>query len=175
MLDLEVLEGTVERITFRNEENLYTVARLKTEESDEQVTAVGRFISIHPGESFRLRGEWTTHPLYGRQFRVEEAEPLMPATIEGITNYLASGLINGVGPATAKKLVDAFGLDTLEIITKEPQRLLEIEGIGPVKAEAIQKGLAQQEDIQNVMVFLQGMASVLLMPTGFIVIIARMP
>ncbi|NLJ85025.1 MAG: ATP-dependent RecD-like DNA helicase [Firmicutes bacterium] len=156
MLDLEVLEGTVERITFRNEENLYTVARLKTEESDEQVTAVGRFISIHPGESFRLRGEWTTHPLYGRQFRVEEAEPLMPATIEGITNYLASGLIKGVGPATAKKLVDAFGLDTLEIITKEPQRLLEIEGIGPVKAEAIQKGLAQQEDIQNVMVFLQG-------------------
>ena len=156
MLDLESLEGTVERITFRNEENLYTVARLTVEGVGEPVTAVGRFISIHAGESFRLRGEWTTHPLYGRQFQVEEAEPLMPATIEGIKNYLASGLIKGVGPATADKLVVAFGLETLEVIDKEPERLLEVEGIGPVKAEAIRTGLAEQQDIQNVMVFLQG-------------------
>jgi exodeoxyribonuclease V alpha subunit len=156
VLDLESLEGTVERITFRNEENLYTVARLAVEGIDETVTAVGRFISIHPGESFRLRGEWTTHPLYGRQFQVEEAEPLMPVTIEGIKNYLASGLIKGVGPATADKLVAAFGLETLEVIDKDPERLLEVEGIGPVKAQAIQAGLAEQQDIQNVMVFLQG-------------------
>ena len=156
MLDLDVLEGTIERITFRNEENLYTVARLVAKDSGEQVTAVGRFVAIHPGESFRLRGEWTTHPLYGRQFRVEEAEPLMPVTLEGIKNYLASGLIKGVGPATADKLVGAFGLDTLEVISEQPTRLQEVEGIGPVKAKAIRAGLALQEDIQNVMVFLQG-------------------
>lgn len=156
MLDLESLEGTVERITFRNEENLYTVVRLAVEGAGEPVTAVGRFVSVHPGESFRLRGEWTTHPLYGRQFQVEEAEPLMPATIEGIKNYLASGLIKGVGPATAEKLVGAFGLKTLEIIDREPERLLDVEGIGPVKAQAIKAGLAEQQDIQNVMVFLQG-------------------
>ena len=156
VLDLEILEGTVELITFRNEENLYTVARLAVESFGEPVTAVGRFISIHPGESFRLRGEWTTHPLYGRQFQVEEAEPIMPVTIEGIKNYLASGLIKGVGPATADKLVQAFGLETLEIIDQQPERLQDIEGIGPVKAEAIRVGLAEQQDIQNVMVFLQG-------------------
>ena len=80
----------------------------------------------------------------------------MPATIEGIKNYLASGLIKGVGPAIADKLVKAFGLETLEIIQKHPERLLEVEGIGPVKAQAIQNGLAEQEEIQNVMVFLQG-------------------
>ena len=156
LLDLEVLEGTVHRITFRNEENFYTVARLTVGDSEEEVTAVGRFISIHPGETFRLRGEWTTHPLYGRQFRVEEAEPLVPATIDGIRNYLASGLIKGVGPATADKLVETFGLDTLDVISKQPQRLQEVEGIGPVKAKAIKAGLTFQEDIQNVMVFLQG-------------------
>lgn len=156
MLDLEILEGTVRRITFRNEENFYTVVRLMVGDNEEEVTAVGRFISIHPGENFRLRGEWTTHPLYGRQFRVEEAEPLVPVTLDGIRNYLASGLIKGVGPATADKLVEAFGLDTLDVIAKQPERLQEVEGIGPVKAESIKAGLAFQEDIQNVMVFLQG-------------------
>jgi exodeoxyribonuclease V alpha subunit len=156
VLDLESLAGTVDRITFRNEENLYTVVRLIIDGAKEPVTCVGRFISVHPGESFRLRGAWTTHPQYGRQFQVEEAEPVMPATIEGIKNYLASGLIKGVGPATADKLVEAFGLGTLEIIEKEPQRLRDVEGIGPVKAEAIRAGLAEQKEIQNVMVFLQG-------------------
>jgi exodeoxyribonuclease V alpha subunit len=156
VLELEILEGTVERITFRNEESLYTVARFAVKGQKQPITAVGRFISIHPGESFRLRGEWTTHPQYGRQFQVEEAEPIMPATIEGIKNYLASGLIKGVGPAIADKLVQAFGLETLEIIQQHPERLLEVEGIGPVKARAIQEGLAEQEEIQNVMVFLQG-------------------
>jgi len=155
-LELETLEGTVERITFRNEENLYTVARFTLKGSGQPITAVGRFVSIHPGESFKLRGVWTTHPQYGRQFQVEEAEPIMPVTIEGIRNYLASGLIKGVGPAIADKLVKAFGLETLEIIQKYPERLLTVEGIGPVKAQAIQEGLAEQQEIQNVMVFLQG-------------------
>ena len=156
LLDLEVLEGTINHITFRNEENLYTVARLLPNDSKTPVTCVGRFISVHPGESFRLRGEWTTHPQYGRQFRVEAAEPLMPATVDGIKNYLASGLIKGVGPSTAEKLVDKFGLTTLDVISVTPERLQEVEGIGPVKAKAIQEGLSLQEDIQNIMVFLQG-------------------
>ena len=145
VLELEILEGTVERITFRNEESLYTVVRFAVKGKKQPSTAVGRFVSIHPGESFRLRGEWTTHPQYGRQFQVEEAEPIMPATIEGIKNYLASGLIKGVGPAIADKLVAAFGLETLEIIQKHPERLLEVDGIGPVKAQAIQKGLASRK------------------------------
>ncbi|NLA58075.1 MAG: AAA family ATPase, partial [Firmicutes bacterium] len=156
MLELETLEGTVERITFRNEENFYTVARFAVKGNRQPITVVGRFVSIHPGESFKLRGEWTTHPQYGRQFQVEEVEPIMPVTIEGIKNYLASGVIKGVGPAIADKLVQTFGLETLTIIQKHPERLLEVEGIGPVKAEAIRQGLAEQEEIQNVMVFLQG-------------------
>lgn len=152
----EKLEGTVQRITYRNEENLFTVAQLSTGEAKMPVTVVGKFISIYPGESFRLRGRWSTHPRYGRQFRVEEAEPVVPVTAAAIESYLGSGRIKGIGEATAAKLVQAFGTKTLQVIQEEPERLQEVQGIGPKKAAVIREGLAEQQETQNVMIFLQG-------------------
>ena len=148
------LEGVVERITFYNEENGYTVARFKTE--TEQLTIVGVLPRISAGESLRLRGEWTVHPTYGRQFKVETFEVIPPVTLEGLERYLGSGLIRGIGPVTAKKIVAAFGLETLKVIEETPERLQEVEGIGPQKAEKIRTALAEQKEIQRMMVFLRG-------------------
>lgn len=148
------LEGIVERITFYNEENGYMVARFKTE--TEQLTIVGVLPRISAGESLRLRGEWTVHPTYGRQFKVETFEVIPPVTLEGLERYLGSGLIRGIGPVTAKKIVAAFGLETLKVIEETPERLQEVEGIGPQKAEKIRTALAEQKEIQRMMVFLRG-------------------
>lgn len=148
------LEGVVERITFYNEENGYTVARFKT--ATEQLTVVGVLPNISAGESLRLGGEWTLHPTYGRQFKVETFEILPPVTVEGIERYLGSGLIKGIGPVTAKKIVATFGLETLKVIAETPERLQEVEGIGPQKAEKIRTALEEQQQIQRMMVFLRG-------------------
>ncbi|NLC53149.1 MAG: ATP-dependent RecD-like DNA helicase [Firmicutes bacterium] len=148
------LEGIVERITFHNEENGYTVARFKT--ATEQLTVVGVLPNISAGESLRLDGEWTEHPTYGRQFKLETFEVLPPVTVEGITRYLGSGLIKGIGPVTAKKIVAAFGLETLKVIAETPERLQEVEGIGPQKATKIRTALEEQKQIQRMMVFLRG-------------------
>ena len=156
---MERLDGTIERITFRNAETLYTVARFR---SDRPVpgrgvsfTVVGAFSSISPGERFRLSGEWTVHSEYGPQFQVDEAEMLLPATERGLVRYLGSGLIPGIGPVTAQKLVDEFGLEATRIIEQEPHRLTGVDGIGPVKAERIIEGWRRQQGVREVMLFLQ--------------------
>jgi len=154
-LPMVKIEGTVERITFRNEENFYTVFKVITDTGD-QITCVGTLPQVIVGEELKLSGEWTKHEQYGLQFNVESAIPITPSTIVGIERYLGSGLIKGVGPSTAKKLVDTFGLKTLEIIEKEPHRLMEVEGIGQKKCETIAQAFLAQKDIQDVMVFLQG-------------------
>ncbi|MFS8628644.1 MAG: ATP-dependent RecD-like DNA helicase [Limnochordales bacterium] len=153
-----VLEGTVERITFRNEENGYTVLRLAPDEAGgaEPVAVVGRFPAVAVGERLRLWGQWVHHPQYGRQFAATDFVVVAPSTVEGIRRYLGSGLIKGIGPALADRLVRHFGVDTLYVIEHEPERLLEVEGIGPQRAEAIARGLRQQRAIRQVMVFLQG-------------------
>lgn len=153
-----VLEGTVERITFRNEENGYTVLRLSPDaaEGAAPVAVVGRFPAVAAGERLRLWGQWVRHPQYGRQFAAEDFAVVAPSTLEGIRRYLSSGLIKGIGPALAERLVRHFGVDTLYVIENEPERLQEVEGIGPQRAEAIARGLRQQQAIRQVMVFLQG-------------------
>lgn len=153
-----VLEGTVERITFRNEENGYTVLRLAPDDGSgaAPVAVVGRFPAVSVGERLRLWGEWVHHPQYGRQFAAADFAVVAPTTVEGIRRYLGSGLIKGVGPALADRLVGQFGVDTLHVIENEPERLLEVEGIGPQRAEAIVEGLRRQRAVQQVMVFLQG-------------------
>ena len=148
------LEGVIERITYQNEENGYTVARFKT--GTESVTIVGYLSHVRNGESLCLSGDWTIHPTYGRQFNVESFEIIPPVTREGIERYLGSGLIKGIGPVTARKIVKAFGLDTLKVIEEDPERLMEIEGIGPQKAAKIVKALEEQKHIRRVMVFLRG-------------------
>ena len=158
MLDLpgrQTIEGTVERITFYNEENGYTVARFQPKRKEYLITIVGNLMSVNVGESLRLEGRWTTHAQYGRQFEVESYTVQMPATIEGIRKYLGSGLIKGIGPVTAERIVDHFGLDTLEVIETKASRLHEVTGVGKKRVAMIKKAWAEQQSIKEIMLFLQ--------------------
>lgn len=152
---MQVLEGVLERITYYNDRTLFMVARLRADD-DTLHTVVGNLPQLGAGEKLRLKGEWQVHPDYGKQFRVKTYEIHVPQNIKGIERFLASGLIKGVGPATAERIVEAFGSRALDIIEHEPHRLTEIEGIGEKKAEMISKGLKERREIMNVMSFLQG-------------------
>lgn len=144
----------VERITYQNAETGFTVARFNADE--ELVTIVGNLPTLHPGEGLKITGRWTVHPTYGRQFTVDQSELQPPVTVGGVERYLGSGLIKGIGPVTAGRIVSTFGVDALEIIEKTPERLREVEGIGPQKAERITRALEEQKEIRQVMVFLRG-------------------
>jgi exodeoxyribonuclease V alpha subunit len=127
-----VLNAVLERITFANEETGYTVARVATERSGmDLLTVVGPLLGAQVGESLRLTGRWTSHPRYGRQFEVRSYSTVLPATIQGIQRYLGSGLIKGIGPVMAERMVAHFGTDILRIIEEEPRRLVEVPGVGP--------------------------------------------
>ncbi len=152
---LETLRGVVERITYHNEEDGYTVARVTPEGKDYTVTVVGPMLGINVGETIRCEGMWTVHPQYGRQFKAFRVETVYPATLAGIEKYLGSGLIRGIGPVTARRIVRKFGLDTLRIIEEEPDRLLEVLGVGPKRVAMIKAAWEEQRDIKDVMVFLQ--------------------
>ncbi|MFI6317174.1 ATP-dependent RecD-like DNA helicase [Nonomuraea sp. NPDC050556] len=152
-----VLEGVLERVTFQSEENGYTIARLATARaSDELLTVVGPLLGAQVGESLRLTGRWSSHPRYGRQFEVWSYTTVLPATIQGIRRYLGSGLIKGIGPKMAERIVDHFGTDTLEIIETAPERLVEVPGLGPKRTKMIGIAWAEQKVIKEVMIFLQG-------------------
>jgi exodeoxyribonuclease V alpha subunit len=154
-LPLQELEGVLERLTFHNEENGYTVARLIPTGKNYEVTVVGILAGVNVGESLRLFGLWTTHPQYGRQFEVRTYTVHHPATVEGIRKYLGSGLIKGIGPATANRIVEYFGMDTLNVIEKEIHRLREVPGIGSKRTEQIAEAWIEQSHIKEVMIFLQ--------------------
>ncbi|MBW1978084.1 MAG: ATP-dependent RecD-like DNA helicase [Deltaproteobacteria bacterium] len=149
------LEGQVERISYFNEESGYTVARLKVAGYPEPVTIVGNIASPLLGEILKLKGEWTVHPKFGRQFKVSSYRSVVPATAAGIRRYLASGLIKGIGSVMAARIVELFKEKTLEIIEKRPNELLKIEGIGPKRVEMIQKAWKEQKEIRDLMIFLQ--------------------
>lgn len=152
---MQELTGVIERITYHNEENGYTVAQLTPEGKDYTVTVVGNMLGIHVGESVHLIGEWTVHPQYGRQFKAESVRTILPATVQGIRKYLGSGLIKGIGPVTAERIVRRFGLETLDVIEKAPERLLEVLGVGPKRVAMIQRAWEEQRQIKEVMLFLQ--------------------
>lgn len=158
----EIIKGTVERIVFLNEENGFAIAKIRViqgaippDSRDGLATIVGTMPSLKAGESIRAYGIWENDPRYGTQFRVLRYQTLLPASIAGIKRYLASGLIKGIGPITAEKLVRRFGTKTLEIIENEPERLLEVDGIGEWRASLIVKGWKEQKEIRDVMMFLQ--------------------
>ncbi|WP_433889476.1 SF1B family DNA helicase RecD2 [Streptomyces sp. CA-111067] len=154
---LAVLEGVLERITYANEDNGYTVARVDTGRgSGDLLTVVGALLGAQPGESLRMHGRWGSHPQYGKQFTVENYTTVLPATIQGIRRYLGSGLIKGIGPRIAERIVEHFGTDTLEIIEGEPKRLVEVPGLGPKRTKLIAAAWEEQKAIKEVMVFLQG-------------------
>lgn len=150
------LEGIVERIVYENTDNGFFVARLRVEDRPEPVTFVGNLMAVSPGETIRIRGEWIDDKRFGRQVRVSGYETVLPSSVEGIEKYLGSGLIHGIGPAYAKRLVKAFGAETLRVIDEEPHRLRNVEGIGRKRAEQIREAWAEQRAIQSIMVFLQG-------------------
>ncbi|GGR05688.1 SF1B family DNA helicase RecD2 [Streptomyces netropsis] len=157
MVQLAVVEGVLERITYANEESGYTVARVDTGRgSGDLLTVVGSLLGAQPGESLRLEGRWGSHPQYGRQFTVENYTTVLPATIQGIRRYLGSGLIKGIGPRIADRIVSHFGTDTLEIIEEDPKRLIEVPGLGPKRTKSIAAAWEEQKAIKEVMVFLQG-------------------
>lgn len=149
------LTGVLERVTYHNEENGYTVARLAVEGARDLVTIVGSFSNPVVGEQLFLEGRWTAHREFGRQFAVERYSTTKPATAFAIEKYLGSGLIKGIGPVMAKRMVDLFQLDTLDIIDNEPRKLLRVEGIGEKRIAMIQKAWHEQREIRNVMLFLQ--------------------
>ncbi len=146
----------IERITYYNEENGYTIAKVRVQGRAGLVTIVGNIVSLTPGEVMKLDGFWDNHPRYGEQFRVVKYESVMPATAKGMERYLGSGMIKGIGPVTAKRLVSKFGSDTLTIIDNDMERLLEVPGIGEKRVEMIRKAWEEQKDIRDVMIFLQG-------------------
>jgi exodeoxyribonuclease V alpha subunit len=154
--DNVTLEGVLERIVFFNEENNYTVARVQVAGNRDLVTIVGNMPLPNPGETLRLTGEWTADPKFGRQFRVSSCLSVLPSTLTGMKKYLGSGLVKGIGPMIADRIVDMFGMDTFDIIESKPERLLEVEGIGPIREQRICGAWGEQKQVREVMVFLQG-------------------
>ncbi|MFD3937295.1 ATP-dependent RecD-like DNA helicase [Streptomyces sp. NPDC058611] len=156
-VQLAVVDGVLERITYANEDTGYTVARVDTGRgSGDLLTVVGSLLGAQPGESLRMEGRWGSHPQYGRQFTVENYRTVLPATIQGIRRYLGSGLIKGIGPKIADRIVEHFGTDTLDVIEDEPKRLIEVPGLGPKRTKLIGAAWEEQKAIKEVMVFLQG-------------------
>ncbi|WP_128378784.1 ATP-dependent RecD-like DNA helicase [Streptomyces cavernae] len=153
---LAVLEGVLERITYANEENGYTVARVDTGRgAGDLLTVVGSLLGAQVGESLRMEGRWGSHPQYGKQFTVENYTTVLPATIQGIRRYLGSGLVKGIGPVFADRITQHFGLDTLQVIEEEPKRLIEVPGLGPKRTKKIADAWEEQKAIKEVMLFLQ--------------------
>jgi exodeoxyribonuclease V alpha subunit len=152
----ETITGVVERLTFYSGESGYTVARLTRPRSTELTTIVGSFANIQPGQTLQLTGFWRDHPQFGPQFQVVNYRETKPATLTGIEKYLGSGLIKGVGPVTARRIVAHFGLETLDIIENQIDRLVEVQGIAKKRITLIKNAWETQKAIKEVMVFLQG-------------------
>lgn len=150
------LEGQIERITYTNDENGFTIARLKVSGRSDLVTVVGSLMAPTPGEILKLKGEWTNHPKYGEQFKISQYKTVVPASIHGIEKYLGSGLIKGIGPVMARRIVKKYGEQTLDIIENEIDKLEQVEGIGSKRIEMIRKAWEDQKEIRDVMLFLQG-------------------
>jgi exodeoxyribonuclease V alpha subunit len=149
------IEGVLERITYSNGENGYTIAKLKLPRQKTPITIAGNMPSVNVGETLRLTGKWTLHAQYGRQFTVSRYEVALPGTIPGLKKYLGSGLLKGVGPAIAEQLVSTFGFDTVEVLERYPERLAQIPGLGSRRAVAIAHAWREQRALKEVMEFLQ--------------------
>lgn len=147
------IQGIVDQIVYKNDDNGYVVLKLKTK--DDLIAAVGYVPFVTEGERVKIEGEWVIHPTFGQQVKIKSCEEILPSNIEGIERYLSSGLIPGIGPVTAKNIVKKFGEDSLDIIEMNPGKLKEVDGIGEKKAFAISEAFKEQRELKNVMVFLQ--------------------
>jgi len=147
--------GIIEEIVFRNEQNGYTVAEVREDNTEALITVVGTMPFLNQAEKVNIVGEWKNHPDYGRQIVIKSYTNIAPTTGDGLLKYLSSGLIKGVGEATAKKLISRFGDKVLEVLRLNPERLIEVDGIGPSRATMISSSFAEQQDVRDVMIFLQ--------------------
>jgi exodeoxyribonuclease V alpha subunit len=153
---VETIYGYLERITYYNEETDFLVAKLQEKGKRDLTTIVGRLAGLNPGESLKLSGAWTMDKKFGQQFRVDRYETVVPATVNGIKKYLGSGLIRGIGPVMAERIVKVFGADTLDVIETAPEKLATVDGIGTKRIAMITRAWSDQKEIKEVMVFLQG-------------------
>ena len=151
---MEVLEGFVEVILYKNEETGYVVSRIN--EKNKPITAVGIIPYLKEGQQVKLTGEWIIHKQFGKQFNMKTCEEIIPTSIEGIERYLSSGVIRGIGPVTAKKIINQFGEETLEVLDKNIERLKEIDGIGEKKYNIIYESYIENHDLKNIMIYFQG-------------------
>ena len=154
-MEIKELTGQIERVTYNDAESGYAVLRIDVKGYPDLVTAVGTIASPAVGEVLTMKGIWTDHPRFGSQFKIIEYKSFAPSSAIGIEKYLASGLIKGIGPSIAEKIVSHFGAKTFDILDEHPQKLLEIEGIGDKKAAAIHEAWLQQREMRGVMLFLQ--------------------
>src|SRR5512138_3323440 len=169
LIRMDTLSGSVERITYYNPENGYTVLRLRPEHPkgihavpksslsfDGLATVVGNLPEVSPGEFLQLQGQWNRHPTHGSQFKAEVCEQTLPATIAGIQGYLGSGMIKGIGPKLAERIVGKFKEDTFNVIEQTPERLFDVPGIGTDRVSRITKAWQEQKQVKEIMVFLHG-------------------
>jgi exodeoxyribonuclease V alpha subunit len=150
----EFIDGAIDEIVFTNPDNGYTVCRFQPE-GGEVMTVVGSFPPLTPGEVLRIRGQWELNPRFGRQFKVDHFTLTLPSSVKGIEKFLASGLVKGIGPVLAKRIIGTFGAGTIDILTREPERLAEVGGIGAVKLKEIRRSWAEHQDIRDLIMFLQ--------------------
>lgn len=147
------LKGSVEEIIYQNDANGYTICNIETE--DEIITAVGYLPFVNQGDTVKLIGKYVVHQEYGRQFKIDTFEKLLPETKEAIEKYLAGGIIKGIGPATAKKIVDAFGDETISVLKSEPKRLAQVKGINANKALEIAQEFNEKWELWQIVSFLE--------------------
>ena len=152
---MEYLRCVVERITYRNEQNGYSVLKCRVKGFQDLIAVVGAMPDVHVGSVLSLGGAWKLDAKYGRQFSAETVEETLPATVVGIEKYLGSGLVKGIGPKFAQRIVQRFGQDTLDVIEETPEKLIEVPGIGQLRVDRIRKSWLEQKEIKNVMLFLQ--------------------
>jgi len=147
---MERIEGMISDIVFKNEDNGYTIAHLVN--SDNEVVIVGCMPTLSVGESIEVEGKWINHKTYGTQFEVNKFMPVTPSSLEGIYVYLSSGMIHGIGEKMAKRIVDKFGVNTLDVIQNMPERLKEVEGIGSKKIDQIVKSYEENRELRNIII-----------------------
>jgi exodeoxyribonuclease V alpha subunit len=159
---MDTLKGSVERVTFYNPENGYSVLRLRPDRKthgmnhEGLVTVVGNLPDLSPGEHLDLDGAWLNHPKHGLQFQVEVCRQTLPATLAGIRRYMGSGMVKGIGPRLADRIVAHFGLQTLDVIENNPERLREVADIGPKRSRMIATAWEEQKQVKEIMLFLHG-------------------
>ena len=151
----EKIIGFLEKIVYRNPDNDYFIGRLRCEETGDLITAVGYALEIQPGERICINGQWVINKKYGRQFEIKDIDILVPSSLEGLKKYLGSGLIKGIGPVIAKRIVDRFKMDTLEILESDPDRLLEVEGLAKKRIKLIKYEWDKQKSVREIMIFMQ--------------------